>query len=125
MKVIVFSLMIFFPLIASSGKTSPVELLKQNDILDIEYLEQKLMRLKAKMNQCEAAGLASSAECHCLYPDKLASAIESYKLVIEKHPSWVNRAILWWDSKRMIPSNLHMGVAKLSIEKPCQSFVSR
>ena len=50
MKVIVFSLMIFFPLIASSGKTSPVELLKQNDILDIEYLEQKLMRLKAKIN---------------------------------------------------------------------------
>jgi hypothetical protein len=125
MKVIVFSLLIFFLLMANGATTSPIELLEPKEILDIEHFDQKLERLKAKINQCAAAGLASSVECHCFYPDKLASAKKSYKIIAEKHPDWVDRAILWRDSKRAHPSSLHMGGAKFAIEKSCQSFVSR
>ena len=125
MKVVVISLLMFIPLVSSGEPAFPLELMERNDIQDIERLDVEVDRLNAKIKQCAAAGLAPALECHCFYPDKLASAIVVYQSVLEKHPDWENRAVLWWDSERTVPSNLHMGGLKLTIEKTCQNLVSR
>jgi hypothetical protein len=125
MKAIVLSLLVFFPLVSSGGPGFPIEIMRTSDIQDIERLDYEVDRLNAKIKQCAAAGLAPAIECHCHYPDKLASAIDAYQSVLEKHPGWENRAVLWWDSARTTPSNLHMGGLKLTIETPCQNIVSR
>lgn len=125
MKVVVISLLMFIPLVSSGEPAFPLELMERNDIQDIERLDVEVDRLNAKIKQCAAAGLAPALECHCFYPDKLASAIVVYQSVLEKHPDWENRAVLWWDSERTVPSNLHMGGLKLTIEKSCQNLVSR
>ena len=74
------------------------ELMEAADIRDIERLDYEVVRLSAKIKQCAAAGLAPAIECHCFYPDKLTSALNLYRAVLEKHPDWENRAVLWWDS---------------------------
>ena len=124
MKVIVFSLLMFIPLVSGGTSGFPLELMEATDIQDIERLDYEVVRLNAKIKQCAAAGLAPAIECHCFYPNKLASAINVYQTVLEKHPDWENRAVLWWDSARTMPSNLHLGGLKLTIEKPCQNLVS-
>ena len=123
MKVIVFSLLMFIPLVSGGTSGFPLELMEATDIQDIERLDYEVVRLNAKIKQC-AAGLAPAIECHCFYPNKLASAINVYQTVLKKHPDWENRAVLWWDSARTTPSNLHLGGLKLTIEKPCQNLVS-
>jgi hypothetical protein len=123
--IIVPSLLMFTPLVSSGAPGFPLELMELNDIRDIERLDYEVVRLNAKIKQCAAAGLAPAIDCHCFYPNKLASAIYVYQTVLEKHPDWENRAVLWWDSARTIPSNLHMGGLKLTIEKSCQNIVSR
>ena len=125
MKVIVFSLLMFIPLVSSGAPVFPLELMESTDIEDIERLDYEFVRLNAKIRQCTAAGLAPAIECHCFYPDKLASVIDVYQTVVEKHPDWENRVVLWWDSARTIPSNLHMGGLKLKIKKSCHNLVSR
>ena len=125
MKVIVFSLLMLFSLVSSGAPAFPIEIMETSDIQDIERLDHEVDRLNAKIKQCAAAGLAPAVECHCRYPVKLASAIYVYQSVLEKHPDWENRAVLWWDSERTIASNLHMGGLKLTIDKPCQNIVSR
>ena len=125
MKVIVFSLLMFIPLVSSGAPVFPLELMEPTDIVDIERLDYEVVRLSAKIKQCAAAGLAPAIECHCFYPGKLTSAINIYHTVIEKHPDWENRALLWWNSSRTIPSNLDMGGLKLTIEESCQNLVSR
>lgn len=125
MKVVVFSLLMFIPLVSSGAPAFPLELMERNDIQDIERLDYEVDRLNSKIKQCAAAGLAPALECHCFYPNKLASAIVAYQSVLEKHPDWENRVVLWWDSEKTIPSNLHMGGLKLTIEKSCQNLVSR
>jgi hypothetical protein len=125
MKVIVFSLLMLLSLVSSGAPAFPIEIIGTSDIQDIERLDYEVDRLNAKIKQCAAAGLAPAVECHCRYPNKLASAIDVYQSVLEKHPDWENRAVLWWDSARTIPSNLHMGGLKLTIEKSCQNIVSR
>jgi hypothetical protein len=124
MKAIVFSLLMFIPLVSGGTPGFPLELMEPTDIRDIERLDYEVVRLNAKIRQCAAAGLAPAIECHCFYPNKLASAINVYQTVLEKHPDWENRAVLWWDSARTMPSNLHLGGLKLTIEKPCQNLVS-
>ncbi|MEO2183007.1 MAG: hypothetical protein ABGY43_11965 [bacterium] len=124
MKVIVFSLLMFIPLVFGATPGLPLELMEPTDIRDIERLDYEVVRLNAKIKQCAAAGLAPAIECHCFYPNKLASAINVYQTVLEKHPDWENRAVLWWDSARTMPSNLHLGGLKLTIEKSCQNLVS-
>ncbi|MFP6805151.1 MAG: hypothetical protein VCA12_18710 [Pseudomonadales bacterium] len=124
MKAIVFSLLMFIPLVFGATPGLPLELMEPTDIRDIERLDYEVVRLNAKIKQCAAAGLAPATECHCFYPNKLASAINVYQTVLEKHPGWENRAVLWWDSARTMPSNLHLGGLKLTIEKPCQNLVS-
>ena len=125
MKVIVFSLLMFIPLVSSGTPVFPLELMEPTDIVDIERLDYEVVRLNAKIRQCAAAGLAPEIECQCFYPDKLASVIDVYQTVVEKHPDWENRVVLWWDSARTIPSNLHMGGLKLKIKKSCHNLVSR
>jgi hypothetical protein len=124
MRAIVFSLLVFVPQVFGVTPGFPLELMEPTDIRDIERLDYEVVRLNAKIKQCAAAGLAPAMECHCFYPNKLASAINVYQTVLEKHPDWENRAVLWWDSATTIPSNLHLGGVKLTIEKPCQNLVS-
>ena len=124
MKAIVFSLLMYVALAFGGTSGFPLELMEPTDIQDIERLDYEVVRLNAKIKQCAAAGLAPAIECHCFYPNKLASAINVYQTVLEKHPDWENRAVLWWDSARTMPSNLHLGGLKLTIEKPCQNLVS-
>jgi len=124
MKVIVYSLLMFVPLVFGGTPGFPLQLMEPTDIRDIERLDYEVVRLNAKIRQCAAAGLAPAMECHCFYPSKLASAINVYQTVLEKHPDWENRAVLWWDSAGAMPSNLHLGGLKLTIEKPCQNLVS-
>lgn len=130
MKIVVFSLLMSMslmsmPLMSTGVPALPLELMKPSDIRDIERLDYEVVRLTAKIKQCAAVGLAPATECHCFYPKKLASAINVYQTVLEKHPDWENRAVLWWDNDRTIPSNLHMGGLRLTIEKSCQNLVSR
>ncbi|MBT6892952.1 MAG: hypothetical protein HOA25_15745 [Gammaproteobacteria bacterium] len=124
MKVVLFSLLMFVPLASGGTPGFPLELMEATDIRDIERLDYEVVRLNAKIKQCAAAGLAPAIECHCFYPNKLESAINVYQTVLKKHPEWENRAVLWWDSTRTRPSNLHLGGLKLTIEKPCQNLVS-
>ena len=125
MKAIVFSLLMYVALAFGGTSGFPLELMEAADIRDIERLDYEVVRLSAKIKQCAAAGLAPAIECHCFYPGKLTSAINFYNTVIEKHPDWENRALLWWNSSRTIPSNLDMGGLKLTIEESCQNLVSR
>ncbi len=125
MKAIVFSLLMYVALAFGGTSGFPLELMEAADIRDIERLDYEVVRLSAKIKQCAAAGLAPAIECHCFYPGKLTSAINIYHTVIEKHPDWENRALLWWNSARTIPSNLDMGGLKLTIEESCQNLVSR
>ena len=125
MKVVLFSLLMFVSLVSSGQSEFPLQLMEPTDIKDIERLDYEVVRLSAKIKQCAAAGLAPAIECHCFYPGKLTSAINIYHTVIEKHPDWENRALLWWNSSRTIPSNLDMGGLKLTIEESCQNLVSR
>jgi hypothetical protein len=124
MKVIVFSWLMFIPLVSAGTPGFPLELMEPTDIQDIERLDYEVVRLNTKIKQCAAAGLAPTTKCHCFYPNKLASAINAYQMVLKKHPDWENRAVLWWDSATTMPSNLHLGGLKLTIEKPCQNLVS-
>ena len=125
MKAIVFSLLMYAALAFGGTSGFPLELMEAADIRDIERLDYEVVRLSAKIKQCAAAGLAPAIECHCFYPGKLTSAINTYHTVIEKHPDWENRTLLWWNSSRTIPSNLDMGGLKLTIEESCQNLVSR
>lgn len=125
MKVVLFSLLMSISLSAIGQSGLPLQLVEPTDIKDIERLDYEVVRLNAKVRQCVAAGLAPVTECHCFYPGKLAAAINLYRTVVEKHPEWENRAVLWWDSARSIPSNLHMGGLRRTIERSCQSLVSR
>jgi hypothetical protein len=125
MKAIVFSLLMYVSLAFGGTLGSPLELMDPTDIQDIERLDYEVVRLNAKINQCAAAGLAPAIECHCFYPHKLASAINVYQTLLEKHPNWENRRVLWWNSTGTIASNLHMASLKLIIKKPCQNLVSR
>ena len=102
MKVIVFSLLMMMPLASGGTSGFPLELMEPTDIRDIERLDYEVERLNA---------------------NKLESAISVYQTVLKKHPDWENRAVLWWDSTRTTPSNLHLGGLKLTIEKPCQNLV--
>ena len=94
MKAIVFSLLMYIPLAFGGTLGSPLELMDPTDIQDIKRLDYEVVRLNAKINQCAAAGLAPAIECHCFYPHKLASAINVYQTLLEKHPSWENRRVL-------------------------------
>lgn len=125
MKVVVLAVLLMLPLQSAGQATFPVQLKENSDIQDIESLEQEVDNLTSKIRQCAAAGLAPAIECHCLYPNKLASTINAYYEVLEKHPEWENRAVLWWDNQRVTPSNLHMGGIRTTIEKPCRNIVSR
>ena len=125
MKVVLFSLLMFVSLVSSGQSEFPLQLMEPTDIKDIERLDYEVVRLNAKIRQCVAAGLAPVIECHCFYPDKLASALNLYRAVLEKHPDWENRAVLWWGSATSTPSNLHLGGLKRTIEKSCQNLVSR
>ena len=125
MKVVLFSLLMFVSLVSSGQSEFPLQLMEPTDIKDIERLDYEVVRLSAKIKQCAAAGLAPAIECHCFYPGKLTSAINTYHTVIAKHPDWENRTLLWWNSSRTIPSNLDMRGLKLTIEESCQNLVSR
>ena len=91
MKVVLFSLLMFVSLVSSGQSEFPLQLMEPTDIKDIERLDYEVVRLNAKIRQCVAAGLAPVIECHCFYPDKLASVPFSGGAVRQAHP----RTFIW------------------------------
>ena len=116
-KVILLLILIAVPVEVCSDQT--VELHRSSDIADIELLDRELTRLVAKVRQCAAAGLAPASECYCYYPSKLESTREVYREVIDRHPDWVDRSLLWWDESRSFMSSLHLRGLKTHMEQPC------
>ena len=51
MKVIVFSLLMFIPLVSGGTSGFPLELMEPTDIQDIERLDYEVVRLNAKIKQ--------------------------------------------------------------------------
>jgi hypothetical protein len=119
MKVLMFLVLLVVPGAGAASPKTPIELMNPADIADIEKLDRKVDRLIAKVRQCEAAGLAPSSQCICYYPGKFASAKSLYHSVLEKHPEWEGRAVLWWDNTRSYPSNIHLGGLRNQFEQSC------
>ncbi len=97
----------------------PIALNDEHQIEIIEQLDGRVEQLVAKIRQCAAAGLAPVSECHCRYPRKLESAKRAYQRVINEHPEWEGRAVLWWDDSAPRPSNLHMGGLEHRFAQSC------
>ncbi|MBT4162054.1 MAG: hypothetical protein HOC70_13230 [Gammaproteobacteria bacterium] len=116
-KTILFFILVVVSTEARSDQT--IELHRTNDIADIELLDRELTQLVAKVRQCAAAGLAPASDCYCYYPTKLESTRVVYHQVLERHPEWLDRSVLWWDQSRSFTSNLRLRGLKQHIEEPC------
>ena len=106
-------------LVALPATAATLELRDQDEIAAARALDQSMDGLVAKVRQCAAAGLAPAAECHCYYPAKLDSARSLYREVIDRHPEWEDRTLLWWEDGRASPSNVQMRGAKIRFATPC------
>lgn len=117
MRLMTLLMLLVFPIGASASP--PIALNSDDEIQVIEQLDGRVEQLVAKIRQCAAAGLAPASECHCYYPEKLESARQAYQQVVNRHPEWEGRAVLWWEDSAPRPSNLHMGGLKNRISRPC------
>lgn len=116
-QAIPFFLLLLVPAQALSEST--IELHRSADIADIERLDEELTRLVAKVRQCAAAGLAPVSDCYCVYPSKLEATRRVYSHLLDKHPEWEDRSVLWWNEDRSYTSNLHLRGLRDKIEQPC------
>ncbi|MFT7220634.1 MAG: hypothetical protein ACI8Z1_002253 [Candidatus Azotimanducaceae bacterium] len=112
-------LLVMLPLVVASALLSPIKITGPEEIADIEVLNAAVDSLSTKIRQCVASGLAPLLECHCQYPRKLETTRHAFVEVLEKYPEWQNRAVLWWDSSRTLPLNIHLGGVGSRISHPC------
>lgn len=114
-------LVVILPWAITSAPLSPIKITGQEEIADIEVLNAAVDSLTTKIRQCAASGLAPLLECHCQYPRKLETTRHAFSEVLHKYPEWQNRAVLWWDSSRTLPLNIHLGGVGFRISHPCDT----
>lgn len=119
MLMLMFAIVLMLTAFPMSALAEPITLESNDEIRVARDLDRKVDNLISKVKQCAAAGLAPAAECHCYYPSKLDSALSSYESMLERHPEWEDRTLLWWDEKRNYPSNLHLRGLRVRFAEPC------
>ncbi len=102
----------------------PLALHHSSELKEIEALDREVDQLLTKIEQCAVSELAPAGQCHCQYPGKLASVRVAITSLLEKHPDWGDRALLWWDRQTPYASSLHLGSVQNQLAQPCHAIVT-
>jgi hypothetical protein len=110
--------------LADDSAKHPLALRQSSDLREVQALDREVDQLLTKIQQCAVAELAPAGQCHCQYPSKLASVKNSINRLLEKHPDWDDRALLWWDRQTTYASSLHLGGVQRQLDEPCNAVVT-
>ncbi len=102
----------------------PLALHYTPELSEVKALDREVDQLLTKIRQCAVAELAPVGQCHCQYPNKLASVKQSINDLLEKHPDWDDRALLWWDRQTPYASSIHIGGVQRQLDQPCNAVVT-
>lgn len=102
----------------------PLAIHRHSDLNEIRALDQEVDDLLVKIEQCQVAELAPRGQCHCQYPGRLNAVRHAINQILEKHPEWRNRALLWWDRREVYASSLHLGGLQRQLDQPCEVLVT-
>lgn len=117
-------LLMFSQVFADQDVQHPLAIHRHSDMDEIRALDEQVDHLLVKIEQCQVAELAPIGQCHCQYPTKLNSVKQAMNRLLEKHPDWSNRALLWWDQRQTYASSLHLGGVQRQLDQPCEVLVT-
>ena len=120
MRYLLFILIFFTTVIDANDTSTRLPLENSADIQDAVFVDTAMWALSEKVSQCIETKKLSYTECVCLHPKSLHILQMRVKKIVQKHPSWREKILVYTYKHSGHNINIRAIIRHFSDEKMCE-----
>ncbi len=120
MRYLLFILIFVTTVIDANDTPTRLPLENSADIQDAVFVDTAMWALSEKVSQCMEAKKLSYTKCICLHPKSLHTLQMRVKQIVQKHPSWREKTLVYTYKHSGHNTNISAIIHEFSDEKMCR-----